>query len=133
VFFDDSQLVLLFSSKSQSALVFYGKSQSALVFSGKFQPVCFSWILLFASEISVVSDNLLAGLEVSIPVLAGRYFHSVLTGAGWFYSFFAGFSCFLADTGLFRLVQTFFCHFCSAFSRFSLIFGRSTDISAGLD
>jgi len=123
VFFDDSQLVLLFSSKSQSALVFYGKSQSALVFSGKFQPVCFSWILLFASEISVVSDNLLAGLEVSIPVLAG---------AGWFYSFFAGFSCFLADTGLFRLVQTFFCHFCSAFSRFSLIFGRSTDISAGL-
>jgi hypothetical protein len=64
--------VLLFSAKSRSALVFYGKSPSTLVFSGKFQPVCFSWILLFASEISVVSDSVLAGLEVSGPILAGR-------------------------------------------------------------
>ncbi len=30
------------------------------------------WILLFSSEISVVSDSVLAGLEVSGPILAGR-------------------------------------------------------------
>lgn len=103
---------------------FFGVFQLDLLFSGENLVVLgtFWQVQGFPALFSV-------GLVVSGVFLAG-YWHCF----DWYWLVLflsAGFSCVSADTGQFRLVQTFFGQFCYFFGWFSLVFSWFDYISSG--